>query len=273
MSYWEADDHYQIYYETYGDPGKQPVMLVHGLGGTAENFRKQISDLSRDYYVVAYDQRGHGRSERRNQNLTISQMGKDINGLMEYLGLEKTILTGWSMGVNAVMSYINDFGDSRLDKVVLIDNTPKMIPDEQWKYGVYPDAMAALKDVAAMASIGWPAYSRACIPAFIGQGGSMPEDELKWYEENYPDNDTLAMVTIFASNLTTDLSGALSKINVPVMITYGVLPSYGTKELYEGIASYIKDARVCGFNGGHLHFWQDAEQFNRRFREFAETGR
>jgi len=88
-------DNTKIYYEIYGEG--HPVLLLHGGLGSISNFKNQISDLSKDFKVIAIDSPSHGRS------LSIDSLSYNI--LAEYivqfthkLGLDKLDIIGYSDG-------------------------------------------------------------------------------------------------------------------------------------------------------------------------------
>lgn len=90
----------QIYFTDEGQG--EPVVLVHGVGANADlNWRRPgvIRRLARDYRVIAFDLRGHGRS---GQPIEPSRYGielvEDIPRLMDHLGIEKAHVAGYSLG-------------------------------------------------------------------------------------------------------------------------------------------------------------------------------
>ena len=50
----------QMYYETYGDISKQPLLLIHGNGGSVYWMKCQIEHFKHNYYIIAADSRFHG---------------------------------------------------------------------------------------------------------------------------------------------------------------------------------------------------------------------
>lgn len=87
-----------IYYESYGDGF--PLILTYVLGGNTGMWAGQIDALSKNYGLILWDPRGHGKSEsppRRDQyGPDIS--AADLQGLMDHLSIEKAIVGGLSMG-------------------------------------------------------------------------------------------------------------------------------------------------------------------------------
>lgn len=267
MSYFVADDGVKLFYEEYGPKDGKPVVLIHGLACTHEYFKKQIPELAKDHRVIAYDLRGNGKSERICRHLTIPQCARDLEGIIRFLELERPSLIAWSYGVNVVFSYAEQFGCGSVDRIVLADNTPKMLCDADWKYGVFPDYQSMAAGFAFMAS-DWDTYVAGAVPSFFGEGAEPDREEFNWVMSRFSDNDPGIILTMFVNNSTFDARGGLPRIDVPALLTYGTLPSYCTKEIMEGVAGMMPNSRVEAFYGGHLHMIQDAAHFNCVLLEF-----
>jgi pimeloyl-ACP methyl ester carboxylesterase len=56
-------DGVRLHAEVFGPRDGQPIVLAHGITCALEVWAHQIADLAADYRVIAYDHRGHGRSE------------------------------------------------------------------------------------------------------------------------------------------------------------------------------------------------------------------
>lgn len=74
------------------------VLLLHGLAGTAREWEDTAAWLTATHRVVALDQRGHGRSERRPRDVTAAAFVADALEAVESLGLARAILVGQSLG-------------------------------------------------------------------------------------------------------------------------------------------------------------------------------
>lgn len=75
-----------------------PVLLVMGLAMSGRGWRKQIEDLSRDFTVCAYDNRGVGDSSSPPGLYTTRALANDAFGLMDHLGWDRAHIAGISMG-------------------------------------------------------------------------------------------------------------------------------------------------------------------------------
>jgi pimeloyl-ACP methyl ester carboxylesterase len=82
-------------YEIAGDG--PPVVFLHGLGSSADDWALQIPEFARHFRVVTLDMRGHGASKARN-GYSIEQMADDVAGLLTQLGLRPAHVVGLSLG-------------------------------------------------------------------------------------------------------------------------------------------------------------------------------
>jgi alpha-beta hydrolase superfamily lysophospholipase len=62
----------QVYYEVYGTG--EPLLLLHGNGGSIQNFEYQIPELSQHFKVIAVDSRAQGKSTDSDREITYALM-------------------------------------------------------------------------------------------------------------------------------------------------------------------------------------------------------
>jgi pimeloyl-ACP methyl ester carboxylesterase len=89
-------DGVKLYYEVYGTG--EPLLMVHGNGGSIGDLRKQIAHFRRRYMVIAMDSRDHGRSADSTEPLTYEKMTDDLAALLEHLKVGPANVLGWSDG-------------------------------------------------------------------------------------------------------------------------------------------------------------------------------
>ncbi|HBE40417.1 MAG TPA: alpha/beta hydrolase [Bacteroidales bacterium] len=88
----------RMYYETYGDPANQPLLLIHGNGGSIYAERCQIEHFKDRYYVIIADSRFHGKTENGSELLTYDLMAEDYNSLLDFLKIDSVYIIGQSDG-------------------------------------------------------------------------------------------------------------------------------------------------------------------------------
>lgn len=83
-----------------------PIVLLHGLGATADTWRLVAQDLCHKHLVVAFDQRGHGESEKPTAGYDLTTVAEDAIQGMAALGLGQVALVGhgWGARVALVMA-------------------------------------------------------------------------------------------------------------------------------------------------------------------------
>jgi pimeloyl-ACP methyl ester carboxylesterase len=110
----------QIPYQIYGSADKPWLVLIHGLGGSMESWRKTAQDLSKDFHVLTYDQRGHGTSPVDRDYYSSSTMANDLLVLLNHLQIDRAHIVGHSMGARTAIRFASLYPD-RTGSVILED--------------------------------------------------------------------------------------------------------------------------------------------------------
>ena len=87
---------FEMHYEVYGSG--QPLLLIHGNGGSIVSMANQIPFFSKSYQVIAADSRSQGKSFDAQDSLSYEMMADDYNALMDSLHLDSAYVVGWSDG-------------------------------------------------------------------------------------------------------------------------------------------------------------------------------
>ncbi|WP_286239794.1 alpha/beta fold hydrolase [Neptuniibacter halophilus] len=114
----------QLNYQLHGEG--EPLIILHGLFGTLENWGSQIKSLAERFQVIAVDLRNHGRSPHSDE-MSYPLMAADILALMEQLNVSKAHILGHSMGGKAAMQLALNHPD-RIDKLIVVDIAPVVYP-------------------------------------------------------------------------------------------------------------------------------------------------
>jgi pimeloyl-ACP methyl ester carboxylesterase len=114
----------KLAYKIYGSG--QPVIIMHGLFGSGDNWRTIARMMEDQYQCIVVDMRNHGRSPH-DPVMNFQVMTEDIIELMQDLQLEKVSMVGHSMGGKVAMQFALQHPDL-VDKLIVVDIAPKYYP-------------------------------------------------------------------------------------------------------------------------------------------------
>jgi pimeloyl-ACP methyl ester carboxylesterase len=75
-----------------------PIVFVHGLGGSWQNWLEQLPGFAAEHRCVAFDLPGFGASPRPDDEISISGYGALVHSLLGKLGIDRSVVVGNSMG-------------------------------------------------------------------------------------------------------------------------------------------------------------------------------
>src|SRR5690606_16173510 len=110
----------------FGGEGKPPLVVLHGLLGSARNWQSAGRDLAADFHVCALDLRNHGDSFHARE-MTYAIMADDVCAWLDARGWQRVRLMGHSMGGKVAMVLACRFPE-RVEKLVAVDIAPKAYP-------------------------------------------------------------------------------------------------------------------------------------------------
>jgi pimeloyl-ACP methyl ester carboxylesterase len=254
-----------LYYETYGEG--PPLVLIMGLRRNLAWWYRQVPEFSRHFHVVAFDNRGAGRSGKPVMDYSIRLFADDTAGLMEALGIQNGHILGISMGgyiaqelalhhprkVRSLLLGCTSCGGSRT--VVMSEERMEKFTAND---GLTPEEILR-KDMDIYFSDG-----------FIQDHPDEVQELIEISLRHYQPAD--AFFRQFAACLHHDTAERLHRITVPVLIAAGdddpLVPSVNSTILKELIPS----AQLCFFPGcRHCFFVEEAEAFNRKAIQFFST--
>lgn len=254
-----------------GNPQGTPILFIHGFSQCGLCWGRQLnSDLAKDHRLVAMDLRGHGLSDKPRDAYSDSKLwADDVHAVLQAMGLEQPILTGWSYGPLVILDYIRHYGERSIRGIHFVGGISKLGSEAALSVltpeflGNVPDllsadaeesvrALEALLDLAFESdlapeerylALGWNAH----VPPYVRQG-------------------------MFARAVDND--DLLSTIRKPVLITHSdaetiVKPAAAVQHLAAMPHAQVHWTR----DAGHAPFWDHAAAFNQRLREFVADAR
>jgi pimeloyl-ACP methyl ester carboxylesterase len=111
----------ELHFERYGDG--DPLILLHGLLGSLDNWRSTSARLGQSFKVFALDQRNHGRSPHSFE-MNYDLMAKDVHQFLNHQGLQDAFILGHSMGGKTAMQLALRY-PSAVRKLIAVDISPR----------------------------------------------------------------------------------------------------------------------------------------------------
>lgn len=114
-----------------------PLLVIHGLMGSADNWRSHLKQWQGERRVIAVDLRNHGRSPHA-EGMRYETMSEDVIALLDRLGLERVHVLGHSMGGKVAMTLARMVPE-RVASLIVADIAPVT-----YRHG-HDDVFAALE--------------------------------------------------------------------------------------------------------------------------------
>lgn len=104
-----------------GGRGGLPVVFAHSTAGSSAHWAHQLTHLRPTRRAVAFDLRGHGRSESpSDDDYSISSMAADVHAVVDALRIPRFVLVGHSLGGGVALTYAGAHPD-RIAGLLLLD--------------------------------------------------------------------------------------------------------------------------------------------------------
>ncbi|QEC40912.1 alpha/beta fold hydrolase [Pseudobacter ginsenosidimutans] len=133
----------KIYTEVYGTG--EPLLVIHGNGGSIADFSLQIPYFEKNYKVILADNRAQGKTRDNGDSLTYEMMADDYDALLTAMGIDSANVIGWS--------------DGGINSLLLAIRHPKKVKKMAFTgANLVPDSTAVYKDVAELVQ---PMYENA----------------------------------------------------------------------------------------------------------------
>jgi 3-oxoadipate enol-lactonase len=217
----------------------------------------QVAAFGREYRLLRYDTRGHGRSAVPSRPYALEQLGSDVLGLFDALGIERAQYCGLSMG-GATGMWLAINAPHRIARLVLCNTTPWLGP---------PATMNAR--IATLLQDGMPALVEAILE--------------RWFTAEFRARKPLVVDRVRRMLLTTPVDGyvgcceairdmdqrsALSRISVPTLVIAGTSDPAPTPDAARAWSSTIPNAEFLELPAAHLSNIGAAAEFTQRVLDF-----
>jgi len=221
-----------------------PLLLLHGLSGSARWWQRNIPALSRAYRVIAIDLPGFGGTHR-DSRFVLEEAVAGVAGVLDDLGIERAHVIGHSMG-GLVAGGLAAEGPERVDRLVLVDAG-----------FISLDPGLGKRAVGVAAALRWT--SPSLLPVVL-------RDAVR--------SGPVRMVDASVQLLRVDWNGKLTRIEAPTLLVWGEHDTICPPRIGRAMARLIPDSRLHVIAGAsHNPMWERSAEFDRAVLDFlaAET--
>jgi non-heme chloroperoxidase len=197
----------------------EPVVFLHGWASNSEIWQPEMLELSgQGLSCIAYDRRGHGRSDDPGQGYDFDTLAADLHAVLEHLDLRGVTLVGHSMGNGEITRYLTRYGASRIARTVMIAPAlPYLL-----RCGENPDGVSEkqqLEDWRRIWKTHYVEWLGAAVRSAYGEDAS--PDRVQWTIRMMSGCTTQAAILTNIASAETDFREELPSLGVPTLILHG----------------------------------------------------
>lgn len=262
-----------IYVEMFGPEAAQPLVLVHGLNSSREQWSYQCDFFKKRFRVIVIDLPGHGNSTQP-ADLGIGAIASNLQFVLEQLAVKNPIIYGHSMGAMTTMEYCIKRVVPNVKGIILQHCThTNALKTIQFSYLIRMLQEPVLKPFLNFAK-GHPALLKA-----VGLVNYLSGASLIFYRYLFYTGQQTAAQLRYTSRIAAlcppevtaegilkcmefEVSRALGKINVPCLVIAGNSDRVTKPSAARYISKRIKTSKLVTVEGGHLSLVEYPDDVN-----------
>ena len=253
----------RLHYAEQGDRAGEAIVFLHGYSDSWYSFSRVLSLLSPEYHAFAFDQRGHGDSDKLECCYALDDFAADVDAFMDAVGIEEATLVGHSGGAIIAPRVALNY-PRRVSRLVLIG--PATIAAT---VGANNEAMLGLaEEVRALEDPVPPEFAREFQESTIHRPVSEQflspaiSESLKLPARVW--RDYMEGVVLGGGH-----AAQLREVHAPTLLLWGEQDAFFPREEQERLASTIPHATLEAYpETGHAVHWERPEQVVRDLEAF-----
>lgn len=230
-----------LHYRLDGPEDAPVLVLSNSLGTTLSMWDAQMPALARHFRVLRYDLRGHGASDAPPGDYSVEQLGRDVLGLLDALGLERVHFCGLSIG-GLTGQWLGLHAPQRLLRLIVCNTAAKIGAADGWNARIAQVRTSGMADVAAGAVARW------FTPAFVTREPEAVAAVHAQLLQTPPDG----YIGGCAAVRDADFRGALAMLRVPLLVIAGRQDPVTTTADGRAIAATVANGRLVELSAAHL---------------------
>lgn len=257
----------KIYYHERGSG--EPLVMIMGFGADGKVWEKHVSVYEKHFRCILLDNRGVGLSDQPQGPYSTSMMADDTIAVMDHAGISKAMIAGISMG-GAIAQEVAINYPLRVKGLLLISTWAKFNNYVKSVYNSLKHIRAGLDGQHYMELLQlWlyaPHYYENHLETLkkdAVEAGKNPKPQTR--------NGFEGQLDACIHHNSTE---RLNQINVPTLITAGMLDLIAPPEFSHALHQGIKQSQISFYpDCGHVHHWENLERFNEETLEFLLKNR
>ena len=250
----------RIHYRIDGEASAPVVVLSNSLGTDLAMWDSQVAALSRDFRVVRYDTRGHGRSTATPGPYSVERLGRDAIALLDRLEIQQAHFCGLSLGGITGM-WLGIHAPNRLKRLVLANTAARIGPPENW------NARIAKVQAGGMGAISQAVLERWFTADFIAETPATLT-AMRQMMERTPAEGYIACC---AAIRDMDQRDAIAAIGAPTLVIAGTQDVATPAADGRFLAERIKGSSYVELDAAHLSNIEAAPAFTAALLAFLDT--
>jgi non-heme chloroperoxidase len=264
----KARDGANLAYRSWGEG--PTILFVAAWALPSQAWQYQMAPLAEaGFRCVAFDRRGHGRSDDPGAGYDIDTLASDIAAVADALDLREIVLVGHSMGGAECVRYLTNHGSARVRRLVLVAPTTPCLgkaPDN-------PDGLdpVVFKGMRAAFRSDFPGIVGANLLPFVNETTS--PQMIDWILSMMTNCTLQAVVECNRAFSTADLRAELPRIRMPTLIIQGDADASAPIDLTgRKTAALLPNARFEVYRGApHGLLYTHMERLTGDLRTFAQV--
>jgi 3-oxoadipate enol-lactonase len=242
--------HARIHYEVSGDSSRPVLILSNSLGTDFSMWDAQAPVFEKQFRLLRYDMRGHGKSSSPPPPYAVPELAGDILALADSLGIGRFHFAGLSVGGMIGMSIALHSPD-RLLKLVLANTAPKIGTPESWNTRIDTVRKLGMQEIARIIPARWFTM------AFQSSAPQTVASTLRIVEALNPEGYIGGCCAVRDFDIQSDVS----RIRVPTLVISGTHDPATPPSDGHYLADHISGAQYIELNASHLSSIEDPERF------------
>ncbi|MBH5400915.1 alpha/beta fold hydrolase [Bradyrhizobium sp. CNPSo 4010] len=251
-------------YEAAGDPGAIPLIFLHGIGGAARAWRRQLATFGDRFRAIAWDMPGYGGSAPL-ASVSIDALAEALQQFIAQLGVSRPVLIGHSIGGMIVQKWLVQF--PKLARAVVLAQTSPAFgkADGDWQKSFIAARLGPLDRGETMRSL-----APSLVKELVGDDPDPNGMEIaRECMGSVPEASYRAMMLAL---IGFDQRSTLGTISVPTLLLSGLKDNNAPAAMMAKTATFIPGAEYVELPCvGHLANLERPEAFDEALGRFLNS--